>query len=323
MFESKKSWTICFTLVIKILKFIGKIFPINTNFYRLISDIEIPNWLPILPTNIVSKIINININQIDKIDKINKIDKIDGEWIYSKKIKNYKKHNKYFLYIHGGAFCMCKIGIYRGLLYTIAKKTNSVIFSINYRRSPEYKYPIPLNDCVRAYLYLLNLKIKPENIILMGDSAGGNLVIYLLAKLINLNISLPSKCILISPWIDLTDFDKNPSWNKNKNYDFIIPELAKYFSEQYIDLSKNNLIDVSPLFLPDTVLSKFPPILIEYGDSEVLYDQIKQFCNKLKKLGINIKCICRKDMIHSFPIFYFTGISQAEDFFKSVKKFIK
>jgi len=307
----KKSWTPSFTAIIKFLRLGGKIIPTNTNYFRLLSDIEIPTWSPVLLSDVKCDI-----------DDIGDINEINGEWIYPKNINNYKKHNKYILYIHGGAFCMSKSGTYRAFLYKIAKKTNSVIFSVNYRRSPEFKYPIPLDDCVKGYEYLLEIVKKPQKIILAGDSAGGNLSIGLIAKLIGSNLDIPSKCILISPWTDLTDSGNNLSWELNKKYDFIRPELAKHFSEEYIDSSKYNLKDVSPLYLSDEILSKFPSMLIEYGECEVLHDQIEQFCKKIEKLGVNINYKCRKDMTHVFPIFYFTGISQSKDFFNSAEKFI-
>jgi monoterpene epsilon-lactone hydrolase len=308
MFIKKQSWTVSFTAIMKILRLGGKIVPTNTNSFRLISDIEIPTWTPTLPSNI-------NCIKSD-------VEEIDGEWIYPNNIKNINKHNKYIMYIHGGAFCMCKAGTHRGLLFRIAKKTNSVIFSFNYRRSPEFKHPIPLDDCVKGYLYLLNKVKNSEKIILAGDSAGGNLVINLMAKLINHDLPIPSKCILISPWTDLTDYGNNSSWKCNDKYDFIRPELAKYFSQEYIDLSKNNLYDVSPLYLSDEVLSKFPPILVEYGECEVLHDQIEQFCIKIEKLGVNINYNSRPDMTHVFPLFHFTGIPQSKDFFDSTIKFV-
>jgi acetyl esterase/lipase len=309
MSNIKKSWTNSFITTLIFLRLIGEIFPPNTDLIRYITDNEIPTWAPILSKDIGCIKSN--------------IDEIDGEWIFPKKIKGKKKNIKYILYIHGGAFCLCKPGTYRGLLFELAEKTNSIIFSVNYRKSPEFKYPIPLNDCIKAYLHLLNKINNHENLILAGDSAGGNLVINLLAKLIINDIPIPSKCVLISPWTDLTDYNTNPSWNINSKYDFITPELAKYFSYEYIDTTKNNLKDVSPLYLSDNILSKFPSILIEYGECEVLRDQIEQFCKKIENLGVNIIYNCRKDMIHDFPLFNFTGIIQSNEFFNSFKIFIE
>ena len=308
MFNNRESWTLSFYLIIKFLRLGGKIIPSDTKSFRKITDIEIPSWSPILTSGVNCIKSNSNI--------------IDGEWIFPNSINNYKTHSKYILYIHGGAFCLNKTGIYRDFLFKVAKETNTVIFSINYRRSPEYKYPIPLYDCIDGYMYLLKKVKISDKIILMGDSAGGNLVINLLAHLIKNNIHNPSKCVLISPWVDLTDYGKNSSWEINKKYDFVIPELAKHFSFEYIDKTKINLYDVSPLYLDNKILSKLPSILIEYGECEVLHDQIKQFCHKLKKLNINIKYHCRKDMVHVFPLFHFTGISHSKDFFYNLKKYI-
>ena len=308
MFNNHKSWTTSFYLTIKFLRFGGKIIPRDTKSFRTITDVEIPTWAPIL------------ISGVNCVKTKNNV--INGEWIYSSSIPNYKTHSKYILYIHGGAFCLNKVGIYREFLYKVAKETNTVIFSINYRRSPEYKYPIPLNDCIDGYLYLLKKVKISDKIILMGDSAGGNLAIHLLAYLIKNNIPIPSKCVLISPWVDLTDCGKNPSWETNKKYDFVRPELAKHFSLEHIDQTKTNLYDVSPLYLENEILSKLPSILIEFGEYEVLHDQIKQFCHKLKKLNINIEYHCRQDMIHVFPLFHFTGISHSKEFFFNLKKYI-
>jgi len=310
MFNTKKTWTNSFTSIMNLLRLCVNIIPTNTNSFRLFSDLEIPLWTPTLPQDIKCIILD---------EKTN----IDGEWIYPSSIKTkFYKHSKYIYYIHGGSFCMCKPGTYRGLLFTMAKNTNCIILSINYRRSPEYKFPIPLHDCIKGYMYLLGKVKNSEKIILAGDSAGGNIAINMIAILLRQNIPIPSKCILISPWTDLTDCGINQSWIRNNKYDFVTPQLAKYFSMQYIDTLKNNLIDVSPLYLDDKILSKFPEVLVEYGQCEVLRDQIEQFCLKLKKLGVHICFNCRRDMTHVFPLFHFTGIPQSEDFFFSIKQFI-
>jgi acetyl esterase/lipase len=295
-------------MIIKCLRLGGKIIPTNTGSFRAIADIEIPHWTPTLPSGI--KCLKSNIEMVD------------GEWIYPEEIKDIKKHSKYILYIHGGAFCMCKAGTHRGLLYRLAKLTNSVIFSVDYKRSPEYKYPVPLDDCLLSYMYLLGKIKDPNKIILAGDSAGGNLVINLVAKLVTNDLPLPSKIILLSPWVDLSDYGKNSSWKKNHKYDIIREDLAKFFALEYIDPSINTLKDVSPLYLSEDILKKFPETLVEYGEYEVLHDQIKEFCKKLFDLGVEINYNCRPDMIHVFPLFHFTGISQSEDFFENAKKFI-
>ncbi len=84
------------------------------------------------------------------------------------------------LYLHGGAFCLTNGGGHRGFLSHLCKECKLYIYAIDYRRPPEYPYPCALIDAIKAYQYLLeDLKIRPENIIIMGDSAGGNLALSL------------------------------------------------------------------------------------------------------------------------------------------------
>lgn len=308
MFNNRESWTSSFFTTIKLLKFGGKVLPKNTQVLRTIADTEIPSWTPTLPNGV---------RQICFDDEI-----IKGEWVYPDGIFDIYSHNKFIFYIHGGAFSMCKPGTHRGLVYRLAKKTNSVVFSIDYRRSPEFKYPIPLEDCIMGYLYLLNKVRDYTKITIAGDSAGGNLSIHLISQLIQSNIAVPPKCLLISPWVDLTDFGKYESWKINKKFDFINEELARHFAFEYINQSTNKLEDVSCTNISDHVLMKFPQMLIEYGECEVLHDQIKMFCLKLKTLGVNITDNCRKDMVHVFPMFHFTGITQSKEFFNKVILFI-
>lgn len=334
----KKSWTISFYTIIKFLKLGTKIILPNPYIFKSITDIDYAKILISIPSNIECHKVKFTHSNFD------------AEFIYQKTITNYKNHHTYIIYIHGGAFCMGKTSDVKNFLSVVAEKTNSVIYSINYRKAPEYKYPIPLDDCLDAYFYLdekiFNFNYENKQIIIMGDSAGGNLAISLVARLIELNmknqsksILIPSKCILLSPWVNLTDYgiDDNynlkknklknkskivSSWELNKSYDFITPTLAKLFALEYINETTHTLKDVSPAYFSNDILSKLPPVLIECGECEVLYDQIKKFATKLKKLNVDVKFNARYEMIHNFPLFYFTQIPQAEDFFIEVKKFI-
>lgn len=326
MFKIKKSWTPSFIGIIKFLRFGGKIITPNSSIFKFVTDIEHNKLILGHPKNTQSKRI------------CSKSNDYEMEWIWNnKKIKKIYNHHRYILYLHGGAFCMGNTSNVKNLLSEIAIKTNSVILSVDYRRSPEHKYPTPNNDCLNAYLYLVN-KITKHNpnpnptIIVMGDSAGGNLAISLISELIKSNYKIsPTGCILISPWVDLTDYGnledlenlENSSWETNKGVDFVRADLAKFFALEYINQSTHGLKEVSPLYFSNEILSKFPPTLIEYGECEVLHDQIYKFSVKLKNLNVDITHNPRYEMIHNYPMFYFTKIPQADDFFNSIKEFIK
>ena len=319
------SWTPLFTSIMIFLQLGAKIFQLNAKTLRVFTGLRVDKIISSRPHHIKYYRLGAptSNNKTNSNSSINNI----GEWIWNtNKVSNRKSHTHYIFYIHGGAFCAGNTYNARGFLYQLAERTNSVIFSCNYRKAPEFKYPIPLTDCISGYKYMVS-KIKNidsnPTIIIMGDSAGGNLSINLIAHLIKTNQPIPSGCILISPWVNLADYGNNPSWTINADYDFVKYDLAKFFANEYINPSISNLQDVSPLYLKDDILSKFPPTLIEYGDYETLRDQITQFGIKLKKLGTNVIYNSRYEMTHNYPLFYFTKIPQSEEFFISVKEFIK
>jgi acetyl esterase/lipase len=307
--KTRRTWTNSFSLIIGTLRLGGQIIPTDTNTIRTFADNEIPPWLPILPQSIKST----------KID----LDYFSLEWIYRDGI-NYLNPitNKYILYIHGGAFCFGSTGTHRDLLYRIAKKTGCVVLSVNYRKAPEHPYPTPLTDCLVTYMYLLGITKDSSKIYICGDSAGGNLSIYLMEQIIKYNSDKPAGLILISPWVDLEDCGVSPSWIHNSKYDIVNQRFANLFASEYIKNTNFSLYDVSPINIDGNIFQQFPPVLIEFGECEVLYDQIKNFCKKLKQSNCQIKANCRKDMIHVFPLFHFTGIAQSKDFFDSLNKFI-
>lgn len=84
------------------------------------------------------------------------------------------------IHIHGGGFVCMSSSSHQHYLIKWAKKLDIPIFSIDYRLAPEVKTPVLMNDCINAYLWILFfvecvLGIQIKNLILTGDSAGGNM----------------------------------------------------------------------------------------------------------------------------------------------------
>jgi hormone-sensitive lipase len=109
--------------------------------------------------------------------------------------------NSIILHIHGGGFITLSPIYHENYLRKIVNKTGIASLSVNYRFSPEYSFPSALDDIYQIYTWLiengendLNLKIK--NIILLGDSAGGNLILSLVYILLIRGIKLPNLIIL-------------------------------------------------------------------------------------------------------------------------------
>ncbi|TFK74645.1 alpha/beta-hydrolase [Pluteus cervinus] len=134
------------------------------------------------------------------------------------------------LYIHGGGYYFGSVDQERYSIQRHARKMNGRVFAINYRLAPQYPFPCALQDVLAAYLYLIDppegaphRPIKPEHIVISGDSAGGGLALALLQIIRDTpDLSPPAGGILVSPWCDLThsfqsitdntDTDVMPSW---------------------------------------------------------------------------------------------------------------
>lgn len=84
---------------------------------------------------------------------------------------------------------------------TWANKLGIPIFSIDYRLSPEHKYPAAIDDVWQAYVWIvkysyIHLGITPENIVIVGDSAGGNLACAITMIAIQRQFRIPDQIVL-------------------------------------------------------------------------------------------------------------------------------
>ncbi|WOO81222.1 AB hydrolase superfamily protein [Vanrija pseudolonga] len=133
------------------------------------------------------------------------------------------------LYIHGGAYYWGSINTHRYSIWRYARKINGRCFAVNYRKAPQYPFPCAIQDCLAAWLYLVDpppgaehKPVDPKNIVIAGDSAGGGLVLALLQILRDVQgLDLPAGAALISPWSDLTH--SFPSILQNTATDVVPP----------------------------------------------------------------------------------------------------
>src|SRR5260370_5943480 len=107
------------------------------------------------------------------------------------------------LYLHGGAFVLGSLAAYRQTLVTYARATRTRLLVIEYRLAPEHPFPAAVDDARTAYHWLLAQGIRPEQIVVMGDSAGGGLALALLLALRDEQTPLPAAAVCLSPWFDL------------------------------------------------------------------------------------------------------------------------
>jgi len=107
------------------------------------------------------------------------------------------------LYFHGGGYSFYPQA-YTSFIAQITLAAKSRTFAVDYRLSPEDRFPAQLDDALNAYQWLLGSGTDPDNLIVAGDSAGGNLTLAVLLQTRDLKLPLPALAIALSP---PTNFD--------------------------------------------------------------------------------------------------------------------
>jgi len=228
--------------------------------------------------------------------------KINGEWLLPDTVET-GNATKVILYFHGGAFVFVSAAAERSHTGQLAKYLGYKILSMNYPRPPQSPYPAPVDNAVAAWDWLKEQGTKPEDIIISGDSAGGNLAVSLALRLKARNPNeMPGGLMLFSPWVQMVPFPSK-SWACNKNIDFIaIKGLLHTLVDLYIDQTHPDDKAVSPVRADVSEFEGFPPVWIAAGGAEVLRDSIEEFGSKLKQAQVKTKMYIGKGMPHVWQL---------------------
>lgn len=201
-----------------------------------------------------------------------------GEWFVSREADD---HSPVILYVHGGGFVLPQTHFHRMMLAQLTSTVKGRTFAVDYRLAPEYPFPAGLDDCLEAYQYLLDEGISPERITVMGDSAGGNLVLSMLITLRDRNMPLPQLGISISAPTDFTD--ENPAHNVVD--DLLHPRAVSRFSVSYVVNQDLRHPLISPLFAD---LRGLPPLILYAGEKEALSSDSVRFAEAAQAAGVDV-----------------------------------
>ena len=221
------------------------------------------------------------------------IEGIKAEWL----VPDGANHERLILYVHGGGYVSGSCSDHRGFVSKFAKNTGVTNLVYEYRLAPENPFPAALDDSVKVYQWLLKSGFKPENILIAGESAGGGLCLAILLALKEQNIPLPVAAVAISPWTDLTCSSES---YRTKNKVSLAPLNSwKVFSSYYIGNNQANNPLISPLFGD---LKGLPPILINSGVDDELFEDGEKFYVKAKSAGVDITFTAGIGMVHCYPL---------------------
>ncbi|MEM9906835.1 MAG: alpha/beta hydrolase [Cyanobacteria bacterium P01_D01_bin.44] len=202
------------------------------------------------------------------------------------------------LYLHGGGFVMGSCQTHRRIAADLAETSGARVLCLDYRLAPEYPFPAGLEDSLTAYHWLLK-EFQPQQIALVGDSAGGNLALTTLLSLRDAGKALPASTVLISPYCDQTRTSQTIVSHAERDpmvsSDMLNTITACYASNR--DL-RNPLI--SPLYAD---LSGLPPLLVHVGAAEVLLDDALKIVRQIGLSNGSVELKVWRDMIHCFHLF--------------------
>ncbi|WP_321394515.1 alpha/beta hydrolase [uncultured Desulfuromusa sp.] len=208
------------------------------------------------------------------------------------------------LYMHGGGFSIGSPETSDNICRMISNSAKTVLISVDYGLAPEHKFPYALEECYQIALWIqendVALNIRADQLIIAGDSAGGNLAasICLLAR--EREDFSPIYQVLICPLLDLQTEHEDKINGINDN--LLTVENSRTFSSYYLQDSHDagNPL-VSPL-LADS-LSGLPPATIITAELDALATEAITYGTRLKSAGTSVIHRHYKGQVHDFVLF--------------------
>lgn len=208
------------------------------------------------------------------------------------------------LFFHGGGWVTESIDNYERICARMAVATNHIVVSVGYRLAPEYKFPVGLEDCYAVAKKLYTGKIAgidPEQITVIGDSAGGNLAAALSLLARDRGEFLPKRQILIYPALygDYSDASPYPSVQENGSDYLLTAGKMRDYIELYASSEKDKK---NPYFAPLLAedYKNQPKTLILTAEFDPLRDEGEDYGRKLSEAGNEVEIHRISDALHGY-----------------------
>lgn len=236
-----------------------------------------------------------------------KIESIDGTpirvRIYTPKQQT---SSQLLLFFHGGGWVFESVDTYNQVCKALAKATGCRIASVEYRRAPEFPFPVGLEDCYAAakaiYADPEQFGVQPEDITLIGDSAGGNLTaaVSLLAR--DRGDFTVSQQILIYPATAADHSESSPFPSVHENGEGYL--LTSYRVQEFMRLyaGQDDSAFSNPYFAPLLMedLSRQPRTLVITAEFDPLRDEGEAYAAALSRAGAQVYLHRMPDALHGF-----------------------
>jgi epsilon-lactone hydrolase len=221
-----------------------------------------------------------------------------GEWVTAAGVS--KTEPRVLFYIHGGGFTAGSAAAYRGLSSHLSAATGCRVLAVDYRWAPEEPFPAALDDCVAGYRWLVTAgRAAPREVVLVGDSAGGNLVAAMLLALKQGGDALPAAGVCLSPIFDLALTGDSVMTRAERDPMILASSLQKCSTAYRGNSDPRNPL-MSPLYGD---LAGLPPLLLQCGSEEMLRDDSVRLAAKAKAAGVEVTFEEWDEMVHVWHLF--------------------
>jgi monoterpene epsilon-lactone hydrolase len=232
------------------------------------------------------------------------------------------------IWLHGGGYVFGSQRSHGAMVAEGARAAGCPILHPQYRRAPEHRYPAALEDAVAVYAAVLDEGRAPDEIVMIGDSAGGGLVLTTLLAARDRGLPLPRAVALISPWTDLactgetfrTLADDDPMVSTSVTRAVAAAYLTGVGGNMGVGIeTAARTPQVSPLYGD---VRGFPPALIQVGQRELLRSDAERMAAKLTAAGSPVTLEVWPGMVHVWHLHH-TRLAKAREALARLGAFLR
>ncbi len=246
--------------------------------------------------------------RIESID----VDGMRGEWT----IPRARPTQRVIYYLHGGGFVACAVATYRTLTSALALHANASVCAVDYRLAPEHPFPAAHDDALRGYRWLLAQGIAPEQIVIAGDSAGGNLALATAIAARDRGEPLPAALVLFSPWTDLAGTGASARENAATD-DLIVDDGSHAVARAYAGDRDLDDPAISPLYAD---LDGLAPMLVHASSIEILRDDAIRLVERVRERGGDARIRLWDGVPHVWQLF--ASLPESRASFEEAGRFV-
>ena len=205
------------------------------------------------------------------------------------------------VFYHGGGFVIGNLKSHDKACRRLCKMNQSFVVAVDYRLAPEHKFPAAVEDCYDATKWVSEHIAayggNPDKLIVMGDSAGGNLAAVTAIQARDLGVPKVAAQVLIYPMTEARML--HPSITSNGKGYILTKDLMTWFTNNYANNEADKLNPLmSPLLTED--LSNLPPALVQTAGFDPLRDEGIEYQEKLKAAGNKVQHTNYEGLVHTY-----------------------